>query len=159
MPNTYTKNPNDLLVNDGNGYWAGYFPDIKDGDLYRFYVVGFSVLAAFDTLVQVSFKLAAQRSGEFVFSRDWLESAALTPWTYVAVAGYIGAFVTWMTLLEHAPVGPAFAASHIDVVTVLIASVLLLGEHLVPAQIAGGICIVIGIILLSRREAATAAGG
>ena len=51
---------------------------------------------------------------------EWLKAAVLSPWIYGAVAGYLGAFVTWMTLLKHAPVGPAFAASHLEVVTVLI---------------------------------------
>ena len=119
----------------------------------RFYVIGFAVLAIFDTMTQVSFKLAAQRTGEFTFALTWLRSAALAPWIYVAVAGYLGAFVTWMTLLEHAPVGPAFAASHIDVVTVLVISVPLFGEHLAPVQIAGAVCIAGGILLLSRSEA------
>lgn len=123
----------------------------------RFYVIGFTVLAACDTLAQVSFKLAAQRIGEVTFTREWLAAAALTPWTYLAIAGYLGAFVTWMTLLEHAPVGPAFAASHLDVVTVLLISVPLFGERLAPPQIIGGACIVAGILLLSRSEAATAA--
>ena len=27
-------------MKDANGYWAGFVPGIKDGDLYRFYVVG-----------------------------------------------------------------------------------------------------------------------
>jgi 1,4-alpha-glucan branching enzyme len=40
LPITYAKDPNDLLVRDANGYWAGYVPGVKDGDLYRFYVVG-----------------------------------------------------------------------------------------------------------------------
>src|SRR5207302_3327088 len=40
LPNTYSKNPSELLVEDANGYWTGYFPGIKDGDLYRFYVIG-----------------------------------------------------------------------------------------------------------------------
>jgi len=119
----------------------------------RFYAIGFAVLAVFDTLTQVSFKLASQRTGEFVFALAWLRAAALAPWIYVAVAGYLGAFVTWMTLLEHAPIGPAFAASHIDVVTVLVISVPLFGEHLAPVQIAGAVCIAAGILLLSRSEA------
>jgi drug/metabolite transporter (DMT)-like permease len=119
----------------------------------RFYVIGFAVLAAFDTLTQVSFKLATQRTGEFVLDIGWLKAAALAPWIYVAVAGYLGAFITWMTLLEYAPVGPAFAASHIDVVTVLAISVPLFGERLAPAQIAGAGCIIAGILLLSRSEA------
>ena len=119
----------------------------------RFYLVGFTVLAVFDTLTQVSFKLAALRTGEFAFTLGWLRTAALAPWIYLAIAGYLGAFVTWMTLLEHAPVGPAFAASHIDVVTVLVISVPLFGEHLAPARMAGAACIVAGILLLSRSEA------
>ena len=36
----FPKNPDDLLVKDDNGFWAGFVPGIKDGDLYRFYVVG-----------------------------------------------------------------------------------------------------------------------
>jgi 1,4-alpha-glucan branching enzyme len=39
-PGAFPKNPGDLLVKDANGYWAGFVPGIKDGDLYRFYVVG-----------------------------------------------------------------------------------------------------------------------
>ena len=122
----------------------------------RFYVIGFAVLALFDTMTQVSFKLAAQWTGEFAFALAWLRTAALVPWIYLAVAGYLGAFVTWMTLLEHAPVGPAFAASHIDVVTVLVISVPLFGEHLAPPQIAGAACIIAGILLLSRSESRVA---
>jgi drug/metabolite transporter (DMT)-like permease len=110
----------------------------------------------FDTLTQVSFKLATRHTGEFVFDAAWLEAAALAPWIYVAIAGYLGAFVTWMTLLEHAPVGVAFAASHIDVVTVLLISIPLFHETLAPVQMAGAACIVAGILLLSSRERASA---
>jgi drug/metabolite transporter (DMT)-like permease len=119
----------------------------------RFYAVGFAVLTIFDTLTQVSFKLATQRTGEFALSLAWLKAAALAPWLYGAVAGYLGAFITWMTLLEHAPVGPAFAASHLDVVAVLIVSVPLFGERFTAREIAGAVCIVAGILLLSRSEA------
>ena len=116
----------------------------------RFYVVGFAVLAAIDTTTQVSLKLAAAHA-----ERLW--SAAFSPWTYVAIAGYLGAFAMWMTLLEHAPVGPAFAVSHLDVVTVLAVSVPLFGEQLAPSQLAGAVSIVAGILVLSR--AATSGEG
>lgn len=121
----------------------------------RFYLIGFAVLAGFDTLTQVSFKLASHHTGEFAMTMQWLKAAAHSPWIYVAIAGYLGAFVTWMTLLEHAPVGPSFAASHIDVVTVLIVSIPLFGERLRPDQIAGAVCIVAGIVFLSFSDAAT----
>ena len=118
----------------------------------RFYVLGFGVLMLFDTWTQVSFKLASHQTGEFAMTLAWLKAAVSSPWIYGAVAGYLGAFVTWMTLLKHAPVGPAFAASHLEVVTVLIISVLYFGERLVPLQIVGGLCIVLGIIFLSLSE-------
>jgi drug/metabolite transporter (DMT)-like permease len=57
-----------------------------------------------------------------------------------------------MTLLEHAPVGPAFAASHLEVVTVLLISIPLFGERVSAAKAAGAVCIVAGIILLSISE-------
>ena len=85
----------------------------------------------------------------------------MSPWTYLAIVGYLGAFAAWMTLLERAPVGPAFAVSHIDVVTVLVVSVPLFGERLTRWQLGGAACIAAGILLLSRSEAraAKAAGG
>lgn len=124
----------------------------------RFYLVGFALLALLDTATHVSFKMAGRSAGEFTLTLEWLKAGALTPWVYAAIAGYIGAFITWMTLLEHAPVGPAFAASHIDVVTVLIVSVPLFHEHLAPIQIAGAVCIAGGILLLSRSEAEATEG-
>jgi drug/metabolite transporter (DMT)-like permease len=118
----------------------------------RFYVLGFGALMLFDTWTQVSFKLAAVQTGEFVPTLAWLKAAVLSPWIYGAVAGYLGAFVTWMTLLKHVPVGPAFAASHLEVIAVLIVSVLYFGERLAPLQIVGALCIVLGIVLLSLSE-------
>ena len=117
-----------------------------------FYILGFGALMLFDTWTQVAFKLASHQAGEFAMTLEWLKSAVFSPWIYGAMAGYLGAFVTWMTLLKHAPVGPAFAASHLEVVTVLIVSVLYFGEHLAPQQIIGGLSIVLGIIFLSLSE-------
>jgi 1,4-alpha-glucan branching enzyme len=38
----FSKDADDalLLTNDGNGLWAGFLPDVKEGDRYKFYVVG-----------------------------------------------------------------------------------------------------------------------
>ena len=118
----------------------------------RFYLFGFGALMLFDTWTQVAFKLAAGQTGEFSLTPDWLQAAILSPWIYAAIGGYLGAFVTWMTLLRQAAVGPAFAASHLEVVAVLIVSVLFFGEHLAPLQIIGGLSIVLGIVFLSLGE-------
>ncbi|HEV7424729.1 MAG TPA: DMT family transporter [Thermoanaerobaculia bacterium] len=114
---------------------------------------GFCALVLIDTWTQVAFKLASRQTGEFMMNTHWLRAAAISPFIYAAIAGYLCAFLAWMTLLEHAPVGPAFAASHLEVVTVLIISVPLFGENLSAAKVAGAACIVIGIIMLSFSEA------
>jgi drug/metabolite transporter (DMT)-like permease len=118
----------------------------------KFYLLGFGALVLADTWTQVAFKLASRQTGGFLADVIWLQAAAASPWIYAAVLGYLAAFLTWMTLLEHAPIGPAFAASHLEVVTILLMSVVLFGERLSTAKLAGAACIVLGIVLLSLSE-------
>jgi multidrug transporter EmrE-like cation transporter len=118
-----------------------------------FYIIGFGVLMAFDTLMQVSVKLASSHSGAFVMNSTWFVTVLHTPWLYGAIVGYLGAFVVWMTLLKRAPVGPAFAASHMGMIPVLAISVSYFGEHLHGIQVLGVVCIVLGIAALSLSEA------
>ncbi|MDI1298318.1 multidrug efflux SMR transporter [Methylotenera sp.] len=117
-----------------------------------FYSIGFGILILFDTLTQVSFKLSSTHAGGFVLEWSWLIEVFKNPWIYGAVVGYLGAFVAWMTLLKHAPVGPAFAASHLEIVFVLIISSIYFGEKLNVMQIFGALCIVAGIVFLSLSE-------
>ncbi len=118
----------------------------------NFYIIGFGALLFFDTLTQVSFKLSSSHAGVFVPALSWLLTVFLNPWVWGAVIGYLGSFVAWMTLLKRAPVGPAFAVSHLDVVTVLIISVAYLGEKLSALQVVGAVCIIVGIICLSLSK-------
>jgi drug/metabolite transporter (DMT)-like permease len=118
-----------------------------------FYALGLGALMLFDTLTQVCFKMASTNAGAFALQSSWVWSVVRKPWIYGAVAGYVGSFVSWMTLLKRAPVGPAFAASHLEVVAVLVVSVLVFGERLAPPQIAGALFIVLGIVFLSISEA------
>jgi drug/metabolite transporter (DMT)-like permease len=119
----------------------------------RFYLLGFGILMFFDTITQVSFKMASTHAGEFTLTSAWIIQAFHTYWIFGSIIGYLGAFITWMTLLKHAPVGPAFAASHLEVVSVLAISVIYFGEHLSFMQLAGGLSIVAGIVCLSLSEA------
>jgi drug/metabolite transporter (DMT)-like permease len=118
-------------------------------DVRRFYLIGFLVLMSFDTAAQVCFKLAALASAPFAADTAWLVRVLGTPWVYGSIGAYVGAFLTWMTLLERAPIGPAFAASHLEVISVLILSVVLFNEHLGVAQIAGCVAIMLGILCLA----------
>ena len=113
---------------------------------------GFLVLMAFDTLAQVSFRMAGVHAFPPQASVEWILRVMHQPWAYAAIAGYVGAFFTWISLLRRAPIGPAFAASHLEVVSVLAVSALCFGERIGPLQAAGALCIVAGIACLARSE-------
>ncbi|WP_312529246.1 EamA family transporter [Comamonas sp.] len=119
----------------------------------RFYLVGFLVLMAFDTLAQLSFKKAGDAALPLEFSPSWLWRVFAQPWIYGALIGYIGAFLTWMHLLRRAPVGPAFAASHLEIISVLVLSHYLFQETIGLPQILGCMFIVAGIACLALSEA------
>lgn len=118
----------------------------------RFYIIGFLVLMAFDTLAQLSFKQAGDSALPLEFSVTWLLRVFSQPWIYGAFIGYIGAFFTWMSLLKHAPIGPAFAASHLEIISVLAISYWLFNEPIGWAQIVGCLFIVAGIMCLAVSE-------
>ncbi|HET6555116.1 MAG TPA: EamA family transporter, partial [Dyella sp.] len=96
----------------------------------RFYAIGFTILVLFDTLVQLSFKYAGNHAFPPEANWAWIVRVFGHPWIYVAVIGYVGNFFTWMTLLKHAPIGPAFAVTHLEVVSVMVFSMWLFQEPL-----------------------------
>lgn len=115
----------------------------------RFLAIGFFLLLVFDTVTQIGFKYAALDALPVSADLAWLTRIASHPWVYLAIGGYIGAFFTWMSLLKHAPIGPAFAASHSEVVTVLIFAAILFDEKLGWMQLIGAVAVVSGIACLA----------
>ena len=120
--------------------------------LARFYAIGFTILVLFDTLVQLSFKYAGDHAFPPEANWAWIVRVFGHPWIYVAVIGYVGNFFTWMTLLKHAPIGPAFAVTHLEVVSVMLFSVWLFQEPLTWSRVIGAATIVAGIICLAFAE-------
>ncbi|WP_159016463.1 DMT family transporter [Cognatiluteimonas profundi] len=108
---------------------------------------------AFDTEAQISFKLAGMHAFPPRADLHWLLSLFGHPWIYGAVVGYVGAFFTWIKLLRRAPIGPAFAASHMEVVSVMLVSAIAFGEHVGPMQGLGAVVIVGGIACLAMAGA------
>jgi drug/metabolite transporter (DMT)-like permease len=123
-----------------------------------FYLAGFLLLMAFDTLSQVCFKLAGEHALPVEASLDWVSRVFMHPYAYGAVCGYLGAFFTWMTLLRHAPVGPAFAASHLHVVSVMGLSAWLFNEPVTLLRLSGALLIIVGILCLGAAESGAAHG-
>ncbi|MEO7065914.1 MAG: EamA family transporter [Rhodanobacter sp.] len=118
----------------------------------RFYVFGFLLLMGFDTLAQVSFKYAGTEALPFAANMAWVLRVFSHPWIYGALVGYVGAFFTWMALLKHAPIGPAFAASHLEVVSVMLLSIWLFNEPLTLPRVLGALLIIAGIVCLGLAE-------
>jgi drug/metabolite transporter (DMT)-like permease len=117
-----------------------------------FFIRGFLALLVFDTFAQVCFKLTAIHAAPLTLDLPWLLRALATPWVYCAILGYLGAFVTWMGLLRHVPIGPAFAASHLELIGVMVVSVPLFGEALSGLQYVGAVLIVAGVLCLAYSE-------
>ena len=124
-----------------------------------FYLIGFLVLMLFDTLAQVCFKLAGRIALPVAADLDWALRLFSHPYAYGAILGYIGAFFTWMTLLRHAPVGPAFAATHLQVVSVLFVSAWLFHEPVTLLRGIGAALILGGIVCLGYAETPKPAAG
>ncbi|OCG61699.1 EamA family transporter [Gilliamella sp. Fer4-1] len=118
----------------------------------KFYIIGFILLLFFDTFGQTSFKLTALSAMPLEMSIDWFIRIFTHGWVYLVIIGYTGAFVTWMMLLKKAPVGPAFAVSHLQLVTVMLVSAIAFDEPIAFIRMLGGIFIIIGIIFLALAE-------
>ena len=117
-----------------------------------FYVAGFLTLTVFDTVAQISFKYAADHAVPLEWNLSWLLRIFGQPWVYGALLGYLGAFVVWMTLLRRVPIGPAFAVSHLEIVSVLLLSAWLFNEPITLQKALGAAAILAGIAGLGWAE-------
>jgi len=115
-------------------------------------LIGFLLLVAIDTFVQIGFKLAGNDTLPVTLDLPWLERVAREPWVVGVLLGYGAAFLVYMTLIKHAPIGPAFAASHMEIVTVTLFSVLVFGNTLTLWQAVGCCAIVTGVVVLAATE-------
>ncbi|MDR1084045.1 MAG: EamA family transporter [Deltaproteobacteria bacterium] len=118
----------------------------------RFYIIGFLVLMFFDTITQISMKFAGNTALPMKLNLDWGLRVLKTAWIYLALGGYLGSFVTWMTLLKHAPVGPSFAASHMEIISVTLLSIWLFHEPLTSLKAVGGLLILLGVMCLAKDQ-------
>jgi len=121
--------------------------------------VAWSALLFFETLCQVSLKLAGRSTGAFDFSAGAFLRALETPWLWVAIGCYVGAFLVWLTILRRTTLSAAFATSAIVFVAVMFASWLVFREHIGLVQALGATIIVVGILLLGADEEASDASG
>ena len=111
-------------------------------------VLAWAALLAIETLGQVSLKLAGRSSGAFELDATSIHAALSTPWLWVGLACYLGAFAAWMGILEKSALSAAFPITAITFVTMLLASWAVLGEPMGWEKLLGSAIIVAGILLL-----------
>ena len=115
--------------------------------------VAWLMLLGFETLCQISLKSAGLDNPDFNFSPRAFGHALATPWTWVAIGCYIGAFGVWMTILRKSTLSAAFTTSAIVFVGVMLASWLVFGERIGFWQMVGCTIIVAGILMLGADDA------
>ncbi|MGL4860159.1 MAG: DMT family transporter [Enterobacteriaceae bacterium] len=118
----------------------------------RFYIIGFLALMLVDTFAQISFKAAANHALPLSFDLEWMLRIFGNIWIYGAFLGYITTFFIWMILLRHAPVGPSFAASHMEIISVNLFSVWLFNEPMTVPKVVGGLLILAGVLCLAKSK-------
>lgn len=110
------------------------------------------VFLAFDTAVQIAFKLAAKQLGDGTLDAVWLAAAASSPMVWFAVLLYLTVFVLWMQILQRIDLSRAFPLTALTYVTIPAAGLLLFHESIGLAQVAGIALILVGVILVGQSE-------
>lgn len=116
-------------------------------------LLAWGILLVLETLCQISLKLAGRATGAFDFSAGAFRHALATPWLWVAIGCYVGAFLAWMTILRESTLSAAFTTSALVFVAVMCSSYLVFGEYIGWLQLLGSVIIVAGILMLGADDA------
>lgn len=111
----------------------------------RALLAGFALLLVFNTAAQLLLKAASTGALPLHADVAWVMRLLHQRALWFAIACFVGGFLAWMALLRHAPIGPAFAVSNLDIVSVLLASHWLFGEDVGVWQVLGAALIVAGV--------------
>ena len=105
-----------------------------------------------EMLSQIALKLAGRDTGEFDFAWAGVGRALTSPWIWMAICTYLGAFLSWMLILRKSRLSAAFPTSAIVFIGVMFSSWLVLGETVTWTMVAGAALIVGGILLLGTDD-------
>jgi multidrug transporter EmrE-like cation transporter len=118
------------------------------------FLAGLLALVCFDTAGQLGFKFMAEAAGPAVADVTWVRTVVTSPAFMVTVAAYIGAFFVYMLLVRRVAIGPLFAASHLELVTITAIAMSYFDERFSLVQALGCAVILAGIVVLGFTESA-----
>jgi drug/metabolite transporter (DMT)-like permease len=117
-------------------------------------VIGLAVAIALDTALQLVWKAGIADIPD-TSVRDAVVGIALNPIFILVIALMAAQLVNWLKVLDHADLSYAKPFTSLSYVTVCVLSVLLLGEHIAPLQIAGIVVVVAGVWCVGMTRRAT----
>jgi drug/metabolite transporter (DMT)-like permease len=121
-------------------------------------VIGLAVAIGLDTALQLVWKTGvADIPDTSVW--DAIVGIALNPIFILVIAFMAAQLVNWLKVLDHADLSYAKPFTSLSYVTVCVLSVLLLGEHIAPLQIAGIVVVVAGVWCVGMTRRATIGSG
>ena len=121
-------------------------------------ILNFAALVGFTALGQFSFKIAANHLGVVSFDAAWARAFFHEPSVALILFANLGALVSYLRLISKAAIGPAFAAAHLSIVVVVMASVAYFNETLNWIQGSGCVAIFIGVGILGYTEVSASSG-
>ena len=117
--------------------------------------IGLAVAIALDTALQLVWKTGVADLPDTSSLRELVVAVARNPVFILVVVFMAAQLVNWLKVLDHADLSYAKPFTSLSYVTVCILSVLLLGEHIAPLQIAGIVVVVAGVWCVSQTSRAT----
>ena len=121
-------------------------------------VIGLAVAIGLATALQLVWKTGvADIPDTSVW--DAIVGIALNPIFILVIAFMAAQLVNWLKVLDHADLSYAKPFTSLSYVTVCVLSVLLLGEHIAPLQIAGIVVVVAGVWCVGMTRRATIGSG
>ena len=117
--------------------------------------IGLAVAIALDTALQIVWKTGVADLPDTSSLRELAVAVARHPIFILVVAFMAAQLVNWLKVLDHADLSYAKPFTSLSYATVCVLSVLLLGEHIAPLQIAGIVVVVAGVWCVGMTRRAT----
>jgi drug/metabolite transporter (DMT)-like permease len=97
---------------------------------------------------QLAFKWAGTELDDLEFGPAFIKAALTKPSVWVAILGYLGMFVLWLTILKRTPLSRAFLITAVVYVPVTLGAWLIFGEHISALRAVGTAAIMAGVVLI-----------
>ena len=116
----------------------------------RTLVIGLVLAIVFDTAGQLLWKFVAETLPATAALWPTVDAMLRQPLILVLAGVFVLQLINWLKVLEHADLSYAQPITSLSYVSVCVLSAHLFGEHIGPIKVAGILCILSGVWLVSQ---------